>query len=297
VDLSLLAYEAAPKALFYTAVVVALGLAMTRVLVARAGELAPELAVVTRWALARLLLGAAAALLAALAARLVGHTLAAFGPVDGLTADALRTIGLESRWGDAWRWQGGAAILLLAAAPFAASAAPLAWLPPLAAALGVAAVVPLLGHGAESPGATVLHAAHVVAAGLWLGTLVAMLLVERRMRKGYGVTAAHHLYAALVPRFSPLAVFASTLVLVSGIVAVLEYVPTPSALVTTFYGRTLLVKLALVGVVGACGFANWQAVLAGRTPTRRLMTVEASAALAIVAVTALLTESEPPALP
>ena len=296
-DLSQLAYEAGPKALYYTAVVLSLGLATTRVLLARAGELAPELTAIVRRLVARLAVVAAVLLLGGLAFRLIGHTLAAFGPQDAFTADALRTIGLDSGWGAGWQRQGLAGLLLLVAAPAAAAAAAPAWLLPLVAALGAAATVPLLGHGAESTGATVLHATHVVAAGLWLGTLVAMLWLDRVVRKGYGVTAAQRLSLALVPRFSPLALAASSIVLGTGIVAVLAYIPNPGSLVTTLYGRALLLKLLLVGVVGACGFFNWQAVRSGRAPTRRVMHLEAAAALAIVVVTAVLTESEPPALP
>jgi putative copper export protein len=297
VDATQLAVEAAPKAVVYAAAVVALGLASTRLLVARAAtELGGELDAIVRAVLLRLFAGAAALLLAGTLARLVGHTLAAFGPGDGLTLDALRTIGLESRWGSGWRVQMLAAAALLVTAPALGAAFP--WWPlPALAALAAGAAVPILGHGAESTGATLLHATHLVASGLWLGTLMALLLLEWRVRRGYGVTAARRLTQALVPRFSPLAVFTSSVVIVSGVVAVLDYVPSPAALVDTTYGRALVVKLLLVGVVGSCGFANWQAVLAGRVPARGLMRAEALAALAIVAVTAVLTEAEPPTGP
>jgi putative copper export protein len=69
---------------------------------------------------------------------------------------------------------------------------------------------------------------------------------------------------------------------------------------TTLYGQLLLLKLFLVADVGACGFANWQALHRAVVSTeswrarRLLVGLEITLAASIVIVTAVLTETEHP---
>ncbi|MEV5754459.1 CopD family protein [Actinoallomurus sp. NPDC052308] len=74
-------------------------------------------------------------------------------------------------------------------------------------------------------------------------------------------------------------------------------VQTPQALLTTAYGLTLTVKVALVGAVLAVAFFSRRALRnrAGLVPARlaRLVAVEAAGAVAVVAATSLLVALEP----
>src|SRR5271165_6285325 len=105
------------------------------------------------------------------------------------------------------------------------------------------------GHGAATPGAAGdLHLAadilHLLAAGLWLGTLpaLALLLAEaRRTRDTYWAAAAR----TATRRYSILAVASVTVLLAAGIVNTWFLAGTVPALVGTQYGRLLLAKIGL----------------------------------------------------
>ena len=85
----------------------------------------------------------------------------------------------------------------------------------------------------------------------------------------------------------------------TGLVAVWLYVGSLDLLVTTTYGRILLLKLFLVSDVATLGFLNWRhfrSLDARRSQPARatLVTLEAALAFAVVVVTAILTETEHP---
>jgi copper transport protein len=98
----------------------------------------------------------------------------------------------------------------------------------------------------------------------------------------------------LVRAFSPVALASAGTVLVSGVVAAWVYVGSWPALLTTSYGRVLTVKLIGVTVILACGWTNWRAVRGGGSARPLVMTAEWLAALAVLALTGVLTETEHP---
>lgn len=101
-------------------------------------------------------------------------------------------------------------------------------------------VRPVTGHMSVQPLGSVLVAAHVLAAALWLGPLVAMALMLRGRRA----------WAALLPRFSELAVVAVVLLTATGVVDAAVALGGVDALVGTGYGRILLAKaVALAGLL------------------------------------------------
>jgi putative copper export protein len=246
--------------------------------------------------LARLGRAVAGLLAAALIARLWVQTASAFGPNEAFKLDNLQVIALESRWGAGWRMH------VIAGAAMLASA----WLVPawrfgsLAFAICAVAVVlamPLLGHAAGSLGRYGIHAAHGLGAAAWIGTLgVITLAAWRRTRdsRQADLMASSDLVARIVPRFSPLALTAAALVAASGVLAAWFYVGSWASLVTSAYGRLLVLKLVVVAGVGACGWANWREIRSNRLPTRALITLEYIAALFVVALTGVLTETEHP---
>ena len=129
----------------------------------------------------------------------------------------------------------------------------------LAAASGASMCValPLLGHAAGSVGRMAIHTAHLLGAGLWIGTLAALWMVARVESSGRP-GAVQEIPEALFRQFSTIALSGSALLLVAGLFASALYIQTPSSLLTTPYGRALLVKTTLVAAIGACGFINWR---------------------------------------
>ena len=105
------------------------------------------------------------------------------------------------------------------------------------------------GHGAATPGAAGdLHLAadffHLIAAGLWLGTLPPLILLlaeARRTRDAVWESIA----AAATQRYSALAIASVAILLAAGAVNTWFVAGTVPALVGTAYGRLLLTKIRL----------------------------------------------------
>jgi putative copper resistance protein D len=128
----------------------------------------------------------------------------------------------------------------------------------LLAAIDIAATA-WQGHaGAELHRAAVSHltadAVHLIAAGLWLGALLPLLLLLR------GTTETNQQYEA-VKRFSTLGVICVAALLPSGIVNTYYLVGSVPALMGTSYGQILLLKLVLVLTMLVLASVNrWQFV-------------------------------------
>jgi copper transport protein len=181
-----------------------------------------------------------------------------------------------------------------------------------AAALLLPLVPALQGHawGTEGlrPFAVSAQYLHVLGVGLWLGGLLLLLFLGLPAAKAEGkrraaggdrdpaaADAAPPPLARVVNAFSRMALPAVVIFLASGVA--LNWVHTGAELqvyLGTTYGRTLLLKLALVGGVLALGFYNWRRVrpaLAERPDPGALRipaSVEAVLGLLILLVTALL---------
>jgi len=105
--------------------------------------------------------------------------------------------------------------------------------------------------------------------------------------------------------FSTLLVISVTVLVVTGLYGAGRQVAEPGQLLSTTYGRTLLLKTALLAVVGGLGLAN-SALLHGRrlagpgrapgaaAPSRRLIVAEALAGAVLLAAAGLLAETSPP---
>lgn len=286
--------EAVAKALIYAALLLAIGAASTRLL------LLPRVAALdcgerTRLehALAVLLRQAAMVLVAALVLRLMLHTAAAFGAAAMFDGGRLRLVAFDSRWGGSWRVQLFAGGVLLACAIGAAFGRRVGWIAAAVAALAASAAQPLVGHAAGSDARLALHAAHIVGAGLWLGTLGTLVIVPGPAEDR----------GALLRAFSPVALTGAAILVPTGVAAAWIYLGSPGALLASPYGRMLAVKLALAGVTMACGYWNWQRFRRERTISAArarwmdivpLALLEASLAAAIAVVTSVLTETAHP---
>lgn len=141
-------------------------------------------------------------------------------------------------------------------------------------------------------GATVT-AVHLIAAAIWIGSLVHVVRVGNSWRRR-GVSAA-----ALVGSYARLALWLFLAVVLSGSIAGLSMIPldelTPTLFGTT-YGRWLLAKLALVLLVVVLALCA-RAHLRRRTPApqpSRSARWEVSALASVLAISGLLTALAPP---
>jgi copper transport protein len=134
---------------------------------------------------------------------------------------------------------------------------------------------------------------HVLCAAFWIG---ALLPLYRRL--GDEPAAA----AAIVTRFSRIAVAMVTALLAAGVIIAWIQVRTPDALVDTAYGRRLLAKLALVaGLLLLAAVNKWRLTPrlavgdpSANTALRRAIIAELALAGGILIVTAMLGQTPPP---
>ncbi len=129
---------------------------------------------------------------------------------------------------------------------------------PLSAALGLLAAVPALGgHAATQQPIGLfapLNVVHVIGISFWAGGVVTLLALGWASRRN-GAKQLSCLRAA-VSRFSPLALWAVALVVVSGIGQSLINIESFGQLLTTPYGRAVLIKILLTICLIAAG--GWQ---------------------------------------
>lgn len=168
----------------------------------------------------------------------------------------------------------------------------------LVTGIGLIALGSLLmtGHIATAPDAAWLVpmlALHLLVAAFWLGAMGPLSRAAAR--------AEQTRWLALVRRFSALAIVAVPVLLVAGLAMALYQVDEASALLTTGYGRSLLLKVALVILVLLLALDNRFRLtrqLIKRTPGirdrwQRNLRVETVLLCAVVAVTAALSTFMP----
>jgi putative copper export protein len=284
----------------YVAVLLAVGTCAARMLFRRrvSFDAPPGAAASLDRACGNLAITAALLLVVALLLRTWGHTAASFGIVEAFDLENLRLIAWESDWGGGWRRQCAAALVFGVCAWSTTQWGDAGWSLADLGAVALCYAIPLTGHAAGEPGPLLLHGTHVLAGGLWLGTLTATTLVTAvagtagaDVRPGDPPALRAHVLA----RFFPLALTGAGVALVTGLVAVWLYLGSIGNLFSTTYGWALLLKAVFVGDVVTFGFLNWKALHRPPTPdAARLRTTllfgEIVMAAAVVAVTAVLTE-------
>ncbi|MGW0326735.1 CopD family protein [Nocardia sp. NPDC003183] len=103
---------------------------------------------------------------------------------------------------------------------------------------------PITGHMSQQMFGSVLAAVHALAAALWLGLLLAMVLVLRTRGE----------WAATLPHYSRLAAPLVVVVALTGLINGLVRLGGITSLLTSGYGRILLAKLIILGVLVALGW-------------------------------------------
>ena len=165
----------------------------------------------------------------------------------------------DTEWGRLWLWRAAlTAAFIVALAGLPALSRKLGWpedggraqalrLLPLAVGAGMLWTLSLTSHGAATAGirnlALLADYLHLLAAAFWAGALLPLaagIPLLRRAAPGVGLA----LLAALLPRFSVVAVLCVAALLVTGVFSAWAQVTVAPAL-NTPYGLTLLAKMAL----------------------------------------------------
>ncbi len=254
----------------------------------------------------RVAIGAALLLLAADLLRAYGQIRSFLDPIEATTWDFTKSVLFQTKWGTGWLAQAVAALLgiciTLLAPRRSASGVQLLG----TAALAVACTSPLTGHAVEHPWGMPLgvglHALHLIGGGVWLGTLLSILIAGLRAVRRPGSSHDHAAVARLITAFSPIALTGAGLAVGAGLLMGYAYVGEFANLWGTTYGRTLLVKLLLLGGTMALGAWNWRRVTprlgteSGSVEITRSATIELCIGALLIAATAVLVALPAPKL-
>lgn len=244
--------------------------------------------------------GCYAAILLALVAviRLIAQSYA-MHPADAGFAPALMwsMIG-GTTWGLGWGIQVVAAVGAIAGFSAARQGSSRGWLVATFSVVLGAFSPAFSGHAASVPElrtlAILADGLHIIGASGWLGSLMVLLAA--------GIPAAMRLekddrgaaVADLVNAFSPTALVFAGLTVTAGVFAAWIHLGEIAALWESQYGKTLLVKVAILGIVTATGAYNFLYVkprlgkLEGVAHIRRSATIEVGIAVLVLLVTAVL---------
>jgi putative copper resistance protein D len=184
------------------------------------------------------------------------------------------------------------ALAIVVAACLAYHRVPLTeWLAP-AAALGLTAAIAWTGHAGSTPGeAGMLHLAadalHLLAASVWIGGLVSLVLALAAIRHRQAVVSASLAWDA-TRRFSTLGIVSVVILAATGTVNAWIMVGSFHALVTTEYGRLLMLKLVVFATMLVLALVNrfWLtprlAVSSGELPLETLHQLTRNSSIEII---------------
>jgi len=175
------------------------------------------------------------------------------------------------------------------------------------AALGVVmlAFTPALGgHAVATPDRTWLavlsDGLHVLGAGGWLGSLLAVVAIGIPVAMHLGREGRGRAVAALVNAFSPTALFFAVIVTATGVLSASFHLGSFADLWQSDYGRTLLLKIGVLSLLFATGAYNWLRVRPalgsedGARRLRRSASLELGVGVVVLLVTAVLVATPPP---
>lgn len=241
---------------------------------------------------------AAVALVFVALVRLAAQTYAMHAPGSGSPPAAMLAMIGQTTWGFGWILQILSAVGAVVGFAGARRNSSPGWtLAAVSAMLGAFSPA-FSGHAASAPSlrtlAIIADGIHIIGASGWLGSLFVLLIA--------GIPAAMHLdreargaaVAELVNAFSPTALVFAGITATAGVFAAWLHLGNFSALWQTQYGQTLLVKLAILGVVTATGAYNFLYVKPrlgseeGTRSIRRSGTIEVAVAVVVLLVTAVL---------
>lgn len=194
-----------------------------------------------------------AASLTALATAVLWFLLVAANMADAPAAMAdpqtLRLVLLHTGFGALWIWRLVITVVLVAVSLFARRASALF---AILSALLLSSLA-LTGHAAIGGGWSgfahrAADATHLLGAGIWLGGLVAVLVILNSSARNVSLHALR--------RFSDIATPAVALVLATGMINAFFIVPDWRACLASRYGGLLLAKIALAAIMVALALVN-----------------------------------------
>ncbi|MBW3656758.1 MAG: copper resistance protein CopC, partial [Gemmatimonadetes bacterium] len=196
-------------------------------------------------------LGAASLSMLTLAGRLWLQASALGMRTEDWSGEQLTALVTGTVWGLGWLLQAIATCafvmgMLIARAPHGRTAG---WMGAAGSVVLLAAVPSLSGHAAGVEGLTAVaiisDALHVLAAGVWIGSLLMVLAIGIPATLGMPAPACGSV-AMMVRAFSPMALTAGAVVGATGVVSALLHIGAVGNLWGTGYGRALLLKVALL---------------------------------------------------
>lgn len=286
------------RALLYLGLLMAIGAvafhgAVLRLLQRRRGADGALLASARHGAARIGLLGTVLVFIAALL-RLGAQSYAMHPP--GVTFDStlVRAMLTETVWGRGWLLQ--VVGVLVAATGFRSAVRGTGgWALAGLGILALAVTPALSGHAAATPEraglAIIADTLHVIGAGGWLGSLLVVLAAGLPVAMRLPDDERGGAVADLFNAFSPTALLFAGLVASTGVYAAWLHMNALSALWQSGYGRTLLLKLAVLSVVAGTGAFNWRRVkptLGTSTGTARIA-ISARTELLVSAVVLIIT--------
>lgn len=247
---------------------------------------------------------AAGGLLVVLVLRLLAQSVAMHGTADMFDAGLVSAMLRKTTWGQGWLFQllgivvaGYGFHRAKNAAPRSASARR-GWTLATLAAIGLAFTPGLAGHAAAAPKLQTLtllaDGLHVLGVGGWLGSLALLLMAGLPAVLALPESDRAPTVADLLNAFSPTALACAALVATTGVFAAWMHVGSVPALWQTGYGRTLILKLAVLSIVAGTGAYNWLRIKPalgtdGATMRiRRSASMEVAVALVVLLITAVL---------
>jgi putative copper export protein len=213
------------------------------------------------------------------------------GRAAGPFAEVMRPMVFETLWGLGLIAQ--TVLALVASFAFGAATRRAAWFV-AAGTIALMCVTPgLSGHaiGVSRPLLGVfLDTLHVLAGGVWLGTLVVLVALAIPV---LGDSTSRQALQEILVRFSKVALIGASVVTMTGLYAAWVHVGSWAALWSSPYGNVLVLKLCLVALVVALGAVNWRVsvprLTLGRVPGFAATgSAEVFAALLIYLLTAVL---------
>ena len=179
--------------------------------------------------------------------------------VAGSVADGLQSVALhgllQTRWGALWTLRVALAVLVVAMTHVAARRQARArsrrwWLwPTLLVSAGLIVVTAMNSHSAATSPVWLsvgVDWVHIAATTIWIGGLFGLTAIVLPGSNELAIESRQALLAPIVSRFSIVAMVSVELLVLSGLYHTWAHVSDPGALVSTSYGRVLLVKLLLV---------------------------------------------------
>lgn len=155
--------------------------------------------------------------------------------------------------------------------------------------VGILATLSLSGHPVvRHPAAfsVAVDMVHLLAVSMWIGGIAVLALSGRSLSTDKG--------SALVRRFSSIAPWLVLVIVVTGVIQAWVMMDEFSAVLTTNYGRTLIVKTTAVAVLVSLGMlSRWTLQRNGPASVRRVVGIELALGLVIVAISALLVGTPP----